>query len=57
MNHPDKDRIIEVLLKVGGRAARESTSEHPEDIADTISMAVESAGVTLREAHILGLIP
>lgn len=54
--HPDKTLTIAVMLNVAEKAAVESNSVHPEDIAAAISMAVESAGVTINEARKVGLI-
>lgn len=49
------DEIARVLLEVGRRAAINTTAQHPVDVSNAITMAIESAGETLSAIKDLGL--
>ena len=49
--YPNKSRVVEALLAVARDAALESPADHPEDIAMTMTSAIESAAAALMVWH------
>lgn len=47
LNYPDKNVVVETLAEVAKRAGMDCSSQHPEDIAIAMSMAIDAAGTTL----------
>jgi hypothetical protein len=53
---PDPKLTIGILLRAAERAALESGTEHPEDIAAQMSAAVEAAAQVVYDLHKEGLL-
>lgn len=51
MSYPSKDFTIGVLLKVAEQAGKNSSCEHPEDIASSMINAIEQAAETVWILH------
>ena len=49
--YPDKELVIETLLEAAKNAAEEQSSSHPEDIAVSMSFAMETAAPVLMWLH------
>lgn len=54
--YPDKQLVIDVLNEVAAAAAHESMSEHPEDVAVAMTVAIEGAALAIEMLWKRGLL-
>ena len=49
--YPDKELVVRALLQAAENAAKESSSSHPEDIATSMTFAMETTAPVLMWLH------
>ena len=49
--HPAKEPLVATLIETARRVAMDSTAEHPEDVANAMTFAIEAAAIALQIVH------